>query len=52
MGLVLVIFVLGLGLGPVELVLISPLWLLATVWLAIGVIAKGVEVGRNASPDR
>jgi hypothetical protein len=51
-ALVLVIFALGLGLGPIELLLLTPLSLVATVWLAIGIIAKGVEVGRRASRDR
>jgi hypothetical protein len=50
--LVLLLFVLGLGLGPIELLLLAPVSLLATVWLAIGIIAKGVEVGRRASGDR
>ena len=53
LGLVLMLVLgLGLGLGPIELVLLAPVAVLATVWLAIGVIAKGVEVGRRASRSR
>ena len=47
----LVLSTLGGQIGPVELFVLSPLWLLGGLWLTIGVIAKGVEVGRRASRD-
>lgn len=42
---------LGNGLGFLELLLLTPFAVLSTLWLTIGVIAKGVEVGRRASRE-
>ena len=42
---------LGGGVGPIELLLLTPFSALSTLWLSVGVIAKGVEVGRRASRE-